>query len=113
MSVNRRDDGREYIDWHVAVDKASPLAGWRELDTAVPTAAMPARSFKSANEDLRQQHGVGGYYPGTEGTGGAASRGGFWDDGERAGVFNLFTPNAATASGMGTGFRCAFHPAAA
>jgi hypothetical protein len=101
---------REYIDWNVVTDKASPVAAWRELNTATPTVAMPANSFKSADESLLSDRGVGGYYPGSEGTGGAASRGGFWSDGSRSGVFNLFTPNGPTASGMGTGFRCAFHP---
>jgi hypothetical protein len=101
---------REYVDWNVRDDKAASQNDWIEINPAAATAAMPDLSFKSADLGLTQSNGIGAYYPGTEGSGGAASRGGFFRDGSLAGVFTLFLANSSTASGSGTGARCVFHP---
>jgi hypothetical protein len=94
----------------VLVDKASPQAAWIEINTATPTASMPIESFYPENVAYDSAEGIGRYYPGTNGSGGAALRGGSWADGAYAGPFALGLNSSPSSSHPSRGFRCAFAP---
>ena len=99
----------EVIDWNVDVnDKASPTAGFIEINSVVETAAMPASSFKSKNTALTSANGIGQYNPGTSGSGGVAMRGGTKASGNQAGIYSLATSTSTTF--VADGFRCAYAP---
>ena len=55
-------------------------------------------------------HGIGQYLSGTNSSGGAALRGGNWNDGPSAGAFSLNLRNAPTDSYTDVGFRCVYRP---
>lgn len=102
---------REWVDWTVIDDRASPLEGWQELLDLVPTAAMPAESFRPVDPTLDVHNGVGQYYGGTNGIGGAAMRGGCFNDRDtRVGIYSLVLNNPPTFNDQRFGFRCVWEP---
>ncbi len=82
---------------------------WIEVNSATPTTSMPEISFQSSDKTLdAASNGIGRYLPGLDSSGGAAGRGGTWNDGARAGVFLLFLDLAPSYQSSSFGFRCAF-----
>ena len=98
----------DWTDWNVVTDKASPQAAWIEINAATPTTAMPQQSFYPTNSAFNATQGTGRYYPGTNGSGGAALRGGTWPAGAEAGVFSLYLLHAPSYANASFGFRCAW-----
>lgn len=67
---------------------------------------MPAEAMLPENPNYNAAQGVGRYLSST--VGGAALRGGYWDDGSLAGAFSLNLLYSSTLLGSGVGFRCVF-----
>jgi len=99
----------EWTNWNVLTDKASPQNAYIEINAATPTTSMPQISFYPEHSSYNAtSQGIGRYYPSTNGSGGAAIRGGSWNDGTNAGVFALSLNNAPSYSNSNVGFRCAW-----
>jgi formylglycine-generating enzyme required for sulfatase activity len=122
----------EWVNWQVTpANKAyvsadgSPQAAWREfnlINTLIgPTDEMPPEKWASSfvwnfttnaaqASPLNGNNGIGRYYAGNNSTGGAALRGGGWDDASSAGAFSLALNHSAGSSNAYIGFRCVFRP---
>ena len=100
----------DWIDWTVVTDKASPQFAAIEINTTTPTTAMPQASYFPENASYDSSHGIGRYYPGEDGSGGIAFRGGYWLDSGYAGVFALSLNSSSWSMSNGIGFRCAWSP---
>ena len=99
----------EWIDWNVPTgDKASPQAAWIEIGVSTPTASMPQASYYPEHTTYTNAQGIGMYYPGNSGSGGAAFRGGAWSSGTDAGVFSLHLHYDPSYTYTSIGFRCAW-----
>jgi len=98
----------EWNDWNVVTDKASPQSAYIDINTvAVPTATMTAATFQSTNNTLTAiTNAIGKYFPGLDGAGGAALRGGNESDGSNAGVFALILLFVPSSPDPTIGFRC-------
>jgi len=97
----------EWVDWWLTEDRAGPLGlQWQELNTSTPTEAMPAASFRSEDEALRKDDGIGAYWPHEEPQCGAATRGGAWDYGSLAGIYTLTFNMWPDSQKDFVGFRC-------
>ena len=98
----------EWINWNVSTGKASPQNAYIEINTtAVPTGTMTSATFQSNINTLTSAKGIGDYYPGLNGSGGAALRSGLWYDGVHSGVYTLGLDLAASGySNTTIGFRC-------
>ena len=95
---------REYVDWNVLNGRpSSGTFAYIGINSQTPTAAMPAGSFQPANAALAGGNGIGSYYPGADGSGGAARRGG--RNGAAAGIFTADMDQPA--SGL-EAFRCTY-----
>lgn len=71
---------------------------------------MKPETWQSSFTSLGSAQGLGGYYAGTNSTGGAGLRGGSWSTGSYAGVLSLLLYNPAGASAAFIGFRCVYRP---
>jgi len=98
----------EWNDWNVpTADKASPQAAWIEIGVSTPTVSMPQVSYYPEHTTYTAAQGIGMYYPGNSGSGGAARRGGDWGSGTSAGVFSLGLGYGPSGTYADVGFRCA------
>lgn len=112
----------EWVDWDMGAalstvpyaNRACPIGGcsgsFVEFNTVTAGSSMPANSYTPGNPSYTSIHGIGRYFPGTSGTGGAALRGGIWSNGANAGVFALDLYNSSTGTYTSIGFRCVFRP---
>ena len=116
----------EWVDWETGgafttvpqEDKAfvstdvAAVAVWREftlLDQYINNGdVMDPLTWQSSNPALNSAHGIGQYYAGT--SGGAALRGGRWNDGSNAGAFALNLNSSTTIANSSRGFRCVYRP---
>ena len=104
----------EYTSYVNASGKATPVGNaWNEFtavgDGANLTKAMlvPTNSVKSYWSDTwTSSQGIGQYYPGTNGSGGAMMRGGAITDGTSAGIFATRLTYDSTTVYADAGFRC-------
>lgn len=111
----------EWVDWNITPSKkayysadGSPQSAWREftlLDTLIGLAdEMFPNSWQPTNPLFNSTRGTGQYYAGSNASGGAALRGGRWNDETGAGVFALALPVSSTSSDNSFGFRCVYRP---
>lgn len=112
----------EWVDWQVtpankAYIAATPIAadqGWKEfsaLNTKITDAdEMKPETWQAFYSSLTGNEGIGLYFAGTNSSGGAALRGGYWGDGSRTGAFTLFLNNYAGSANAAFGFRCVYRP---
>ncbi|MCB1318984.1 MAG: hypothetical protein KDK34_01960 [Leptospiraceae bacterium] len=102
----------EWIDWTVTTDKACPVAAFAEFTGCVTyTASMPETGFKPSHATFDSTYGIGQYYAGNNGVGGAALRGGDYSTGvTNAGIFALSLGQNGAAASMLYGFRCTLNP---
>ena len=112
----------EWVDWKVApTQKAyssadgAPLLLFRELnllDRLISlTDEMFPNSWQPSQASYGSGQGIGQYYAGDSASGGAAFRGGSYNDNLwRAGIFYLNLDLADTETSAALGFRCAYRP---
>ncbi len=104
----------EWVNWYIPTDRAaSGNAAYLENNLQTATASMLDDSFKSLDTSLRSIHGIGTYWPGTNGdSGGRAVRGGhYYDYGEATvGVYGLNLGYSSSSTRVYGGFRCAYSP---
>ena len=68
---------------------------------------IPTKAIKPWwGDKWNSSHGIGKYYSGNEGAGGALFRGGYWYNGSAAGIFLADLGDGPDDSFIGTGFRC-------
>ncbi|MFK7826052.1 MAG: hypothetical protein AB8G05_18010 [Oligoflexales bacterium] len=68
---------------------------------------IPTNALKSFWDDTwNATESIGKYYPGSDGSGGALTRGNAFDDGDRVGVFTARLSRNITATNADLGFRC-------
>ncbi len=107
LSTNMAQASKPYI-----TADGAPVNAWRELDTLFLdsnfTALVPVDSVMPTDTTYNSASGVGQYYAGT--SGGAARRGGNWNDGTYAGAFALDLDFSSTGTYTNVGFRCVFRP---
>jgi formylglycine-generating enzyme required for sulfatase activity len=112
----------EWVDWETGGEftpvlqgnkafdgtDGAAVAAWREftlLDRKIDNGdVMNPLTWQSSNPVLNSSHGIGQYYAGT--SGGAALRGGNWNNGSNAGAFTLNLNNSTTNTNTNIGFRC-------
>ncbi|MEK6194461.1 MAG: hypothetical protein N2F24_09590, partial [Deltaproteobacteria bacterium] len=108
---------REWTSYFNNSDKPGATAVWYEYDALSGTATMPlsdlvpttaVKSFWSNSWNSSQN--LGKFYPGTNTTGGALRRGGYWDYSTFAGLFGGTLNGAPTNSGTNYGLRCSAVP---
>lgn len=111
----------EWVDWNVTpAQKAyvstdgSPQSAWREftlLDTLIGLGnEMFPNSWQPTNASYNSAQGTGQYYAGSNASGGAALRGGYWFNGTGAGVFALYLGDSSAVTYYDVGFRCVYRP---
>ena len=112
----------EWVNWQVtpankAYIAATPIGtdqGWKEfkdLNTNVGGSdEMKPSTWQSTFLTATGTEGIGRYYAGTNSSGGAALRGGFWVNGTYAGAFTLDLYYSSVASDSNIGFRCVYRP---
>jgi hypothetical protein len=71
---------------------------------------MPHSHYRPKG-DFRRDHGIGGYIPGAQNSGGTAQRGGSYGDGINTGIYALALDLQADRAHSVTGFRCVYRPA--
>lgn len=111
----------EWVSWEVtpsqkaysSVDGA-PVSAWREftaLDTLIgPAHQMAAHLWQPSHANFTSSQGIGQYHAGSNTSGGAAFRGGYWPDTGRAGIYTLNLWTAASNTGNYLGLRCVYRP---
>ena len=110
-----------WVDWNVIpANKAyysvdgNPVGNYRELnllDTLIgPTDEMNPETWQPSNASYDSNQGVGQYHAGPNSSGGAAFRGGRYDDGIYTGIYALFIKRDSSTSGVDIGFRCVYRP---
>jgi len=109
----------EWVDYYNRDNKPTPAnAAWNEYTAVSGSTYMaknrlvPTNALKSWWSDSWNgaTNGIGQYYGGTNGGGGALLRGGAWDVGSGAGVFAVSLGNAPSDTHTRIGFRCVFRP---
>lgn len=101
----------DWINWNVLTDKSSPQNSFIEINAdSAPTSTMTETTFQSTNKTMTTNQGIGNYFPGSDGVGGAALRGGSCCTMENAGVFALKLDLIPATSAITIGFRCAYQP---
>jgi hypothetical protein len=114
----------EWVDWNVTPSlkayiqaDGQPISGWRDwaalradpVNTG-PSDPMAPWTWSSYDTTLTTAHNIGRYWAGVGTTGGAAMRGGWWNDWTNAGVMSLsLTASPSTAYEI-IGLRCVFRP---
>jgi len=108
----------EYVDMFIYESKIGALASFQEIslytagnntDHMTITDIRPLNANHAFwNDAWNSTEGMGQYYAGTNSSGGAALRGGYWSTGAIAGVFTLYLNNAPSNVGTNIGFRCVF-----
>jgi hypothetical protein len=96
----------------------APADNWREFPmidsgfTSMPRNRLrPMAADQSFwNDSWNSTFGIGQYYAGNNGSGGALQRGGSWDDFLRSGVFAAGLFLAPNGTFNYTGFRCVYRP---
>jgi hypothetical protein len=109
----------EWVDYNNYEDKPSAAAAWAEYTavssstTMAKTSLVPTKAQKSWWTDTWNgaTNGIGQYYAGTNGSGGALLRGGNWSSAAIAGVFTAILNNGPSLTFTDIGFRCVFRPA--
>ena len=104
----------EWIAYVNRDDKPGGTAAWYEYNALAGTTTMPLRSLVPTQavkaywvDSWNCNQGMGQFFPGTNGTGGAMSRGGDWDDGVfKAGIFSARLDASTTFVDAKDGFRC-------
>jgi hypothetical protein len=107
----------EWVDWNINTSSKAyrstdgvPTAAFIEfydLDTNISSGNdMSTYTWEPYNLNLGGIHGLGRYYAGTAGTGGAAMRGGSYSMTTNAGVYNLNVSPNSSSSYATTSFRC-------
>lgn len=71
---------------------------------------MVPASWESANPNLVGADGIGRYYSGGQGTGGAVIRGGRWQNMTIAGIYAMTLQESGLAGNAFFGFRCVYRP---
>ncbi|MFK7872095.1 MAG: hypothetical protein AB8C84_02840 [Oligoflexales bacterium] len=105
----------QWVNAHEANGKVSPLDDYREYSESLSDGAnwsvtdlIPRNSQKSFWDDSWDlNQGLGSYYPGLNGDGGAMLRGGSRADGVSAGVFAVLLNIWGSVDHTWIGFRCA------
>ena len=112
----------EWVNWQVtpankAYVAATPIGtdqGWKEfkdLNTNIGASdEMKTSTWQSTFLTATGTEGIGRYYAGTNSSGGAALRGGYWLNGTYAGAFTLALNASSSGSNTAFGFRCVFRP---
>ncbi len=114
----------EWVDWTLDRDNLVILAQadrayvsgdggtvseWREFSSVDTfTALAPSTSILPRDPTFNASNGMGSYYSRGDNSGGAALRGGDWDNGTDAGAFALSLSLSSTDSYTFIGFRCVF-----
>ncbi|MBS1983532.1 MAG: hypothetical protein JST16_05110 [Bdellovibrionales bacterium] len=105
----------EWVDLLVTSYKVNAQGAWITIAQTTPTTDMPISIIRPTssthawwNDSWSSTQGLGDYYPGTNGSGGAALRGGGWSSGTLGGVLALLMSNAPSYVGPLVGFRCVF-----
>ena len=113
----------EWVDYNNASDKpyvssdSNPVAAWRELsavNAGLTTMALTELRPTAASHPTlwdngwNSAQGIGQYYAGSNGSGGALLRGADWDNDTGSGVFAADLNVASTNSDTDIGLRCAF-----
>lgn len=109
----------EWVDYNNYEDKPSAAAAWAEYTavTSSPTMAKtslaPSQAQKAwwNNSWNGATNGIGGYLAGTNNSGGALLRGGYWGYWTFAGVFATRQNSVPSYTDLDLGFRCVFRPA--
>lgn len=85
---------------------------WSVIDTKVGVANVmkPSTWESSFFPALGSNNGLGRYYAGVNTGGGAAIRGGSYNNGANAGAFSLYLPYASNITLAIIGFRCVYRP---
>jgi len=107
---------REWVDWSAStpglqLGPTTCALSWVEF-TALPSdscygGALSANEVLPATSNGSSVEGLGRFYGGS---GGAAFRGGNWNDGSNAGAFTLVLYYSSTATRTNFGFRCVYRP---
>jgi hypothetical protein len=109
-------NSHEVVDWVVTDGKASALgaqmSSWQDLGAEFSVSSnMKLRMFKPLGSGLSTiENGIGGYFPGEQGSGGFAQRGGSFGDGINSGIYALALDADAGQAHSVTSFRCAWQP---
>lgn len=107
----------EWVDYINRGNKPGATNAWYQYTavTGTPTTALkdlvPTNAVKAFWSDAwNSAQGIGQYYPGTNGAGGALRRGGYWNIGSYTGVFTAAMHDAPSYSTSDIGFRCTSSP---
>ncbi len=109
----------EWVDYFNYNNKPTPAnAAWNEYTAVSGSSYMaknrlvPTNALKSWWSDSWNgaTNGIGQYYGGANGGGGALLRGGYWSDGSDAGVFAVSLSGVPSSTYSSVGFRCVFRP---
>jgi hypothetical protein len=98
--------------------EGSPTDNWREFPIIdAGFASLPRNRLRPLasdqsfwNDTWNSSFGIGQYYAGSNGSGGALQRGGSWDDFLRSGIFAAGLFLAPNGTFNYTGFRCVYRP---
>lgn len=119
---------RQWVDWTTGgsltgvtpANKAyystdgAPQSTWIQfttLDTNINNGdEMETLAWQPLDSSLNSSNGIGLYYAGDNLSGGAALRGGNWNNNTHSGVFALALNASASFTGSYIGFRCVFRP---
>jgi hypothetical protein len=84
---------------------------FKNIDTnAGPVDVMKPSTWQPFFSNLTGDNGIGRYWSGTTSNGGNGRRGGHWQYGTDAGIYNLRLSGTAGYYGLEMGFRCVYRP---
>ncbi len=101
----------EWVDWDLATagPQEGPTTcapGWTQF-SLVSCGDLSSSQYMPFIANLSSINGIGQFHGGS---GGAARRGGCWDNGSNAGAFTLRLSDSAAGTTPGIGFRCVYRP---